>query len=97
MRYGGVEKRCRPRHVCDTTLEFRLCLSPARTYIGAGVNISDTGMCIYTFEPFKEGDEIEIVKKIPIPHRKAVVCWVKECCEDFYKIGITFVKPSDAS
>ena len=93
MRYKGEEKRGCSRNVCNTTFEFRSNSGPSKqTYIGAAVNISDSGMCVYAFDCFKEGETIEMVKDIPFPHRKATVRWVKECYEDFYKIGITFLK-----
>jgi len=93
MQFKGVDKRSRLRHTCNTTIEFRLISgSPDKKFLGAGVNISDSGMCIYTFDCLNEGETIEIIKNIPVPYRKATVKWVKECCEDFYKIGITFVE-----
>ncbi len=93
MLFKGVNKRSRLRHTCNTVIEFRLNSGRAgKTFIGAGVNISDLGMCIYTFDRLHEGETIEIIKNFPVPYRKATVRWVKECCEDFYKIGITFVE-----
>lgn len=35
---------------------------------------------------------LEIVKDISVPYLKVTVRWVKECCEDFFNIGITFIK-----
>lgn len=90
-RYTGV--RSRQRRTSSTFVEFRLSYSKrAKIHTGAAVNISDSGMCIYAFDRLKEGDTIEIVKDTPVPNQKATVRWVKECCEDFYKIGITFVE-----
>jgi hypothetical protein len=87
------EKRICSRTVCNTTFEFRSNSGPSqKTYIGAAVNISDSGMCVYAFDCFKEGETIEMVKNILVPYRKATVRWVKECYEDFYKIGIAFIK-----
>lgn len=92
-RYKGVEKRSHPRRTCSNFVEFRFSSSKrAKIHTGSAVNISDSGMCVYAFNRLKEGDTIEIVNEIPVPHRKATVRWVKECCEDFYKIIITFVE-----
>ncbi len=93
MRYEGEEKRGCSRSICNTTIEFRSHSTHSpKTYIGAAVNISDSGMCIYAFDCLEEGATIEIIKYIPAPYRKAAVRWVNECCEDFYKMGIMFIK-----
>lgn len=91
MYYKGLERRGCSRSECDTAVEFGLKGEiPARTHIGAAVDISASGICMYTFDPFKEEDAIEILGDTTVPHRTATVRWAKECYKNFYRIGVAF-------
>ncbi|MBF0327910.1 MAG: PilZ domain-containing protein [Nitrospirae bacterium] len=55
---------------------------------GISVNISSSGMCLYVFNPIKEGDIISINSELPAPCKTAMVRWVKSIETDFYMIGV---------
>jgi hypothetical protein len=63
-----------------------------RTLVAIGSNISDVGVCIYTFKPLEEGDEIIFNDDLPVPHRRARIIWVKQCNQSIYKAGAEFIE-----
>jgi hypothetical protein len=60
------------------------------TVFGAGVDISDSGMCIYTSYPLEKDQIIVIKSTLPVPYQRAQVRWVKICGESRYKVGLIF-------
>ena len=60
------------------------------TLVGTGSNISDSGVCIYTFKPLKEGQDILFKSNLPVQHRRATVRWVKQCNRSIYRVGVKF-------
>lgn len=92
MSFDGVEKRRHPRREYHEKVDFCLSSRPDRKlFCGASVDISDSGMCMYTFDGMKKGELLEIRNEIPSPCSRAEVVWVKEYCGDFFKVGIKFV------
>lgn len=67
-----------PPHIRSGTL---LCISS---------NISDFGVCIYTFKPLKEGQDIIFKSNLPVQHHRATVRWVKQCNRSIYQAGVLF-------
>jgi len=61
-----------------------------RTLVAKGCNISDNGICIYTFKPLEEGQEITFKNALPVAYSKAAVKWVKQCNPGIYKAGVSF-------
>lgn len=53
-------------------------------------NISDFGVCIYTFKPLKEGQDIIFKSNLPVQHHRATVRWVKQCNRSIYQAGVLF-------
>ena len=66
----------------DTTYEI---------YVGYTLNISDTGMCIYTSAVLKTGQELILKSDEPRLYKKAAVRWVDRYDSYFYKVGLEFV------
>jgi hypothetical protein len=92
MSFDGSDKRKNERRIFSDNIEFSLCPpSPPRTLVGSCVNISDYGMCIYTFEQLNEGETIEIRDALPVPYKRATVRWVRAYSGNFYKIGLAFI------
>jgi hypothetical protein len=60
------------------------------TIFGAGVDISDSGMCMYTCYPLEKDQVIIIKSTLPVPYQTAQVKWVKECMASRYKVGLIF-------
>ncbi len=89
---NGLERRRHARYPYCRNVEFCLNCGPSgEIQVGAGVNLSDSGLCMYTFKALREGDGIEIKNKLPVPYRKAVVTWVKNYSIDLYKAGMVFL------
>jgi PilZ domain len=88
-----IERRRHPRYAYSTKLEFLSNpLTPNTTHSGLSVNISSSGMCLYTFfKPLDEGEDIAFKDDLPVSYQKAMVKWVQQYAEDFYGVGVMFV------
>jgi hypothetical protein len=92
MSSDGGERRKNERRVFSDNIEFSLCPpAPHRILVGTCVNISEYGMCIFTFEQLSEGETIEVRDALPVPHKRATVRWVRAYPGNFYKVGLAFV------
>lgn len=58
---------------------------------GVSVNISESGMCMFAFDPLAEGETIEIKNTLPTPHTKATVMWVNAKYPTMCKVGLMFI------
>jgi hypothetical protein len=73
-------------------MEFRLDNSGAAARLHAiSVNISDSGIGIFTFAPVYKGQTVTFETTLPVPYQKAAVMWVQKRGEDFYKVGLNFI------
>jgi hypothetical protein len=92
MSFDGIDKRKTARRIYSDNIEFSLSPPPAqKIMVGSCVNISEFGMCIYTFDHLDEGEIIEIKDTLPVPFKRATVRWVKAYSGNFYKVGLTFI------
>ncbi|MBA4373575.1 MAG: hypothetical protein C0402_12040 [Thermodesulfovibrio sp.] len=65
---------------------------------GVTINISETGMSLFVFQPVKTHDTLLIKKSIlPLCHRTGSVRWVQRLAPEIYKIGIRSVPVDGAS
>ncbi len=81
-----------PRRHYAENIEFRLDYSGAATRLhGISVNISDSGIGIFTFEPIYRGQTVTFETTLPVQYQKAAVMWVEKRSEDFYKAGLNFI------
>ncbi len=86
VRYFNVEH---PRKPYKTTLEMTIPSHPGKgTLVAISRDISDIGICVYTFKPLEEGQEVIFKTTLPVPHRKATVRWIKQIKENIYRAGI---------
>ena len=72
---------------------IRYCLNPhsdGRVLIGSGIDVSESGMCMFSSYPLKKDQGIIIKSKLPVPHQRAKVRWVKELGENWYQVGLEF-------
>jgi len=60
-------------------------------YIGFTLNVSESGLCIYTPKLLNEGQKITIRGAYPIPSKIAVVKWIEKYDDVFYKVGLVFI------
>ena len=58
------------------------------TLLAVSSNISQEGICIYTFKPLKEGQDVVFKSALPVPHRKGNVRWVKQIKRSIYMAGV---------
>jgi hypothetical protein len=85
------DRRKHPRRPYLTNVRF--CLNPlphTETRLAVSGDMSDSGMCMYTFNPLACGQTVIFKNAIRLPHQRAVVQWVKEYDRNFYKIGLMF-------
>ncbi len=92
MSVLGVERRRHPRYAYSDNLEFSSNpVSLDKTYNGLSVDISSSGMCLYTFfKPLDKGEDIAFKDALPVSYRKGTVRWVEQYAEDFYGVGVMF-------
>ena len=91
MSFDSVNTRSHPRHLYSDNIEFRLDYSSAGTRLhGISVNISDSGIGLYTFTPVYAGQTITVETTLPVPYQKATIIWVQKRAEDLYKAGLKF-------
>ncbi|MFI5295793.1 MAG: PilZ domain-containing protein [Thermodesulfovibrionales bacterium] len=86
------DKRRHRRHLFFHKIEY--CsgpCSPGDTCHGSVINISESGMCMYTDRRHDEGEDIEILNAFPVPYQKATIRWVVKYFHDLYKIGLAFI------
>jgi hypothetical protein len=77
------------RNPYKESLEITVSSKPqGGTLLAISSNISDAGICIYTFKPLKKGQDIVFRNALPVPHRKATVRWVKKINPSIYKTGV---------
>ncbi len=88
---GNIEDQYvgHPRKPYKETLEITIPSHPQKgTLLAISANISDIGICIYTFKPLEKGQDIVFKNTLPVPHRKATVKWVKQINRSVYKAGV---------
>jgi hypothetical protein len=61
------------------------------TFIGFTLNVSNSGLCLYTPKLLSEGQKIIIKSNLPTPSKTALVRWIKKYDNVFYKVGLVFV------
>ncbi len=87
------EQRPCPRTVSLDTIQF--CFADDFTgelRLGTTINISSTGICLYTLNHLKEGDSIMIKDNVLPSFRKATVRWVKYYGNTLCKAGLMFIE-----
>jgi len=87
----GQEQRRHRRNNYLGTVHY--CLNPhsdGGVLIGSGIDVSESGMSMFSSYPLKKGQGIVIRNRIPVPYQKATVMWVKELRENWYQVGLQF-------
>lgn len=93
MSFEGDESRRHPRKAHTDIIDF--CLNPtdlSTTFRGTLVDISESGMSLYTFKPLSTGQDIIVKSTLPVLYQKATVRWVKKYSEDLYRVGLMFIE-----
>ena len=93
MLSDSMEQRRHPRRPKEEYLVTYLHSRPQHdTIVAISSNISDSGACIYTFKPLKEGEELLFKSNLLVPYHKATVRWVKQCNRSIYRVGVLFAQ-----
>lgn len=61
-----------------------------RIFLGFTQNLSDSGLCLYTTNCLKKGQEIIVKSCFPYFYKKATVCWVEKYDSFYYRVGLEF-------
>ncbi len=86
-----TEKRRERRYSFQATIDYLLLRgSAAEVHKGITIDISDTGLGLYLFDPLPEGQTIIIQNALPAGDKAATICWIKKEREDLYKSGLRF-------
>jgi hypothetical protein len=85
-----IERRRHPRSAYIRTLEYTRSTTMGDVFLCMSVDISDSGMCVYSSDPLDEGEDIEFKDALRVPQRKACVRWVRKYSRDFFRVGLTF-------
>jgi len=79
----------------DYPQEIEYVIDPLTTYEifkAVAVNISSSGLCLYSSTNLSEGQTITIKTAIPAPCQTAVVRWIVKLNNFYYKIGLQFTQ-----
>jgi hypothetical protein len=90
---SGIDRRVHIRNVSLNRVQF--CFyhdSPAKTRMGATVNVSDSGMCLITSSQLREGECIIIKNELSLLSQKATIRWVRNYQQNFCKAGLMFIE-----
>jgi hypothetical protein len=91
-RRAIMERRKHTRYSYLKKIGFCAHPSADEACIGIITDISDSGMCMTTFYPLEEGQEIIIKDPLPVPYQRATIRWIRKYHEDYYRVGLTFVE-----
>ncbi|HYA12690.1 MAG TPA: PilZ domain-containing protein [Thermodesulfovibrionales bacterium] len=61
------------------------------TFIGFTLNVSNSGLCLYTPKSLSEGQKIIIKSNLPTTSKTALVRWIEKYDDVFYKVGLVFI------
>jgi PilZ domain len=94
MSSRGIERRRQPR--CDFSDTIDFCIKPfaldETPFHGLILNISESGLCLYTSNSLNVGQELIIKTTLRAPVVKATIRWVRKYRDDLFRIGATFTE-----
>jgi len=82
------DKRKEQRTLLFTPIEFFAGDEEDEIVSGVIVNLSDSGMNIFSYVPLSEGQEITIISPLHIQHKEFIVQWTRKYLDDFYMVGL---------
>lgn len=94
MPINSVEKRAHYRRNHANVIEYVVTgRQESGPFKGVTINMSETGLCFFTYTPISENVAISIVKStLPLHCKTGTIRWVKALDTDFYKIGVMFAQ-----
>lgn len=89
MSAESIDRRSEPRHTYFSSIEFALQTEHGEELlIGTSINISNSGLCIYSYVPLSVGQEITIKNAFPSRNRTYTVRWMNRLLDDFFMVGL---------
>ncbi len=89
MSAESIDRRSEPRHTYFSSIEFALQTEHGEELlIGTSINISNSGLCIYSYVPLSVGQEITIKNAFPSRNRTCTVRWMNRLLDDFFMVGL---------
>jgi hypothetical protein len=85
---GSIEKRREPRRLVYYTTRFGLNPEETSHLRGIIINISNSGLCIFSPDPLHRGQEITIKAPLPLLDERFTVCWTNKLLDDFFMVGL---------
>lgn len=82
------DKRKERRTLLFTPIEFVADKEVDEILNGVIVNLSDSGMNIFSYVPLSEGQKITIIRPLHIPHQEFIVQWIHKYLDDFFMLGL---------
>jgi hypothetical protein len=83
-------RKCQRLHFLGSVQYCMTSNADNDTLFGAGIDISSSGMCMFTCYPLEKDQVIVIKSTLPVPCQTAQVKWVKECTASRYRVGLIF-------
>jgi hypothetical protein len=86
------EKRRHERRDTVIPIEYLVDrLNTDEAFEGVVADVSESGFCLLTVIPLREGQNIEIKKNMPPSFRPASVRWIRNDSKLYNKVGLEFV------
>jgi hypothetical protein len=85
-----LNRRMHIRYEVEKEINYVLHDHSPKSFKGIIVNISDSGMGLFVFNPLREGQEIIIKSDEKSLNKRGSVRWCLEMGDNIYKIGVVF-------
>ena len=86
------DKRTEPRRDYHHEIEYLLDPNSSETYKAVTIDISESGLGLYVFNPLSIGQQI-IIKDISHGSRnRGTIRWTKKANGSIYRVGVMFAK-----
>lgn len=85
---GSMEKRGEPRRLVYYSTRFGLAPENTSHSRGVIINISNSGLCIFSPNSLHRGQEIIIKAPLPLMEERFVVRWSNKLLDDFFMVGL---------
>jgi len=90
--YISSEKRRHERRDTVIPIEYLVDrLNTDEAFEGVVADVSESGFCLLTAIPLREGQNIEIKNNMPLSFRSASVRWIRNDSALYNKVGLEFV------
>ena len=86
-----LNRRMHIRYEVEKEIQYVMKERVGQSFKGLIVNISDSGMGLFVFNPLHEGQEITIKSDEKSLNRQGIVRRCHEMGEKIYKVGLEFI------